>query len=367
MLADGLNPERRREFRGFTLVELLVVIAIIGILVALLLPAVQAAREAARRAQCINQIKQLGLACLNYESQQSELPPAGKYSGAWGVDKTKGGCATGPRVDIREQAFTNGAPGPGTSWILEILPFVEESAIHDQWDFSKNIGRTTSDGSVTNASLAGTDIAAFYCPSRRSSVETVEQAAMLGSGIRRLQAGGTDYGCNLGKGNVYQNDDTNGIRRIHTGNRTIGLDFDAIGPFEFNGGVRMGKVTDGTSKTILIGELQRVSLTTDEITALGGDASKPHLWISQDGWAEGGLPTSFDMNPPGFCGSAGQPAGSEGINNLLSEYPGGEHPGGAVFCMTDGSVAFLTENGDSDIFAALVTRAGGETASTNDL
>lgn len=352
-----LTGRHRPSHLGFTLVELLVVIAIIGILVALLLPAVQSAREAARRTQCVNQLKQLGLAVLNYESQQSKLPPAGKYTGAWGIDRSKGACATGTFVNTRQQAYANSpTSGPGTSWMLEVLPFMEGSGLFDQWDHDSNIGRYRA-GTPSNADLAGTDFPEFYCPSRRSAIRT-EDLEMLGNGIKRLGAGGTDYGCNLGKGNAWNN--LNANRSLHTGNRTIGLSFENIGPFEFNTGVRIAKITDGTSKTILLGELQRVFYSDSEVSAFGGNSSSGWLWRSQDAWAEAGLPTAFTINPAGLCPSVGTPPGSEGINNLLSEYPGSDHPGGANFCLSDGSVAFISENADSDIFASVVTRSGDE-------
>lgn len=361
MLADGLNPERRREFRGFTLVELLVVIAIIGILVALLLPAVQAAREAARRMQCVNQLKQLGLACLNYESQKSTLPPAGIISAEWTTNQDW--CKT-PWHRTRTLAFANNnAAARETSWMLEILPFVEENTIYDQWDFSRNIGRTASNGSLTNASLAGTDIKSFYCPSRRASVETLGQTNMLGSGLRRLAAGGTDYGCNMGKGNTYNNDNVN--RPLHRGSAAIGPNFELIGPFDFNDGTKLSKVVDGTSRTILLGELQRIP---------EGDPGLIGIYPSVDGWAEAGTPTGFTLNAgvelradgTRNCTSSGQ-NGTGGINNGFTESPGSEHPGGSNFAFTDGSVIFLSENGDTFVFEDIATRSGGETPGRGDL
>ena len=111
----GGNIGRRFEPLGFTLVELLVVIAIIGVLVALLLPAIQAAREAARRSQCANNMRQLSLAVLNYESSRKELPPAGI---AQVLKDPKFG------VDI-----FNPLGGMRFSWIVEILPFMEEQSL----------------------------------------------------------------------------------------------------------------------------------------------------------------------------------------------------------------------------------------------
>src|SRR6476661_1382125 len=102
---------RRQPGRGFTLIELLVVIAIIGVLIAFLLPAVQAAREAARRMQCVNNLKQLGLGLLNYESSHGSLCPGTKYQ-VWG------------------------------SWTIFVLPFMEQAALYNAWNMRGQPGQT---------------------------------------------------------------------------------------------------------------------------------------------------------------------------------------------------------------------------------
>src|SRR3954453_24148468 len=128
--------------KAFTLVELLVVIAIIGILVALLLPAIQAAREAARRSQCVNKMKQLSLAVLNYESARKTLPYGNtpNYMSAW---KT-GACAGNPEAVVA----TSGLAHP--TLFSYILPYIEEQAVYDQIDLTKNWhdNNTSSEGSI---------------------------------------------------------------------------------------------------------------------------------------------------------------------------------------------------------------------------
>jgi prepilin-type N-terminal cleavage/methylation domain-containing protein len=139
---------RRSSSRGFTLVELLVVIAIIGILVALLLPAVQAAREAARRSQCVNNLKQIGVGFLNHESNHKILPTAG-WSPWHSGD---------PEMGV-------GTPQPG-GWMYQILPYIEEQALYDLPGDGKKTQFTTQqrEGSLE---LQRTPVTLFNCPSRR--------------------------------------------------------------------------------------------------------------------------------------------------------------------------------------------------------
>src|SRR6478752_5564964 len=143
------TPGQRRIRKGFTLVELLVVIAIIGILVALLLPAIQAAREAARRNQCVNNLKQLSLGVLNHESTMKQLPSAGLgYS--WVGDPNYG--------------FGRKQPG---GWIYNTLPFIEEQAIHDM---GMGVGSNWNDATRKKifADRAAMTIKTLICPSRRN-------------------------------------------------------------------------------------------------------------------------------------------------------------------------------------------------------
>ena len=165
---EGSQKMRRG---AFTLVELLVVITIIGILIALLLPAVQAAREAARRMTCSNQLRRLGLALHNY-AQANQVFPMGT------VCTTSSGPNGYPYDVWSEAGGGGGAATPnnhGTSWILRILPFLEMNPLAQNWDFTTNVAGNVP---ATHTNTAGqsfhcaamVDISGLYCPSRRSNV-----------------------------------------------------------------------------------------------------------------------------------------------------------------------------------------------------
>jgi prepilin-type N-terminal cleavage/methylation domain-containing protein/prepilin-type processing-associated H-X9-DG protein len=144
----------RRHSRGFTLIELLVVIAIIGVLIALLLPAVQSAREAARRAQCTNNLKQIGLALANYESATSALPPPMLRTGR---------CSSPPAG--MEYIVHN------TTGFTMMLPYMEQQALYNAYNFSQTssnsnpYGKPLSGDAVVNSTVVGTLVSAFACPS----------------------------------------------------------------------------------------------------------------------------------------------------------------------------------------------------------
>jgi prepilin-type N-terminal cleavage/methylation domain-containing protein len=326
---------------GFTLVELLVVIAIIGILVALLLPAVQAAREAARRAQCQNNLRQIGLATLNYESTFRRLPAS-------------------VIVDFSATATSN-----NTSWGVHgrILPFLEQLNLSDKVDL--NVGWDFQ------TAIHGLRVPPYSCPSD--------------PGVRRIRDPGggkvhlvsTTYGFNMGTWFVFDPVSRRG----------------GEGAFFPNSHLRIAEFVDGTSNTLLAAEVKAWQPYTRNggppTTTIPNTASEASLIVASGAefkdtghteWPDGrvhhtGVTATLVPNTfvPYTIGgkevSADYNSWQEGRNGAsgLPTYAivtsRSYHPGVVQVAMIDGSVQAISETIDLTTWRALATRAGGEAAS----
>ena len=330
---------------GFTLTELLVAIAIIGTLVGMLLPAVQSARESARRSLCQNNLKQLALGLLSYESTNGRFPAAAIVS-----DKDTCNACFDPWGEARRTSVTAADNKHGTSWILETLPHMEQAAVFNGWNRATNV--------LGNASLAQTDIPLLYCPSRRSGIRPSrdDHKSLIDDTWR---GGGTDYGGNMGRVDGFLNAVTNSINGRHrfaqkNWSGTSG-DGKKEGLFRPDGATAAAAVCDGMSSTILVGELQRL-----RPLPAGTTAANTSNRTSQDGWAVGGVATLFVTATDSGNGNPG------GLNNLFFESAGSDHAGGASFAMADGSVHWLSEFIDAKdndaVFPLLGSMRDGQTA-----
>ncbi|MGO9115294.1 MAG: DUF1559 domain-containing protein [Thermoguttaceae bacterium] len=343
---------KRQGRVGFTLVELLVVIAIIGILIALLLPAINAAREAGRRATCMNNVKQIALALNNHLSSYGYLPPGMKVIPDYAVQ-----YAT-RSYSVWYEAQQSGGGNSGASWMLYILPFMEHHDIYDRWDLSHSV--------LVNQGLARTDIKEFYCPSRRSGIRPGDEEIMF----ENWKSGGTDYGGCIGRtdgwintlgpeGKEHMLDDAEyiapGIDDASDPDQKqeTGLQ---VGVFYPNSRTTSSQIIDGAANTIMIGELQRLHDPGDVPPGQDPTYYGPER-TSNDGWAVGGVASAFDCNTNipirGFV-DEGQPGG---FNNQFFESAGSQHPGGANFAAVDGSVHFISENIEEVAYALLGSMA----------
>jgi prepilin-type N-terminal cleavage/methylation domain-containing protein/prepilin-type processing-associated H-X9-DG protein len=314
---------KRSNRRAFTLVELLVVIAIIGILIALLLPAVQAAREAARRTQCANNLVQLGIALQNYEAAHETLPPGV-------VDPTR---------PIRSEP-----KGYHMSWLVQLLPYIEEQVTFKHVDFSVGVY------DKKNAPVRLVQIGMFSCPSE-----------WVGSG-KRWQS---NYaGCH------------------HDVEAPI--DRDNHGVFFLNSMIRPRDIPDGTSHTIFVGEKTNDSFGLGWMSGTRATLRNTGTMVNQttvlqqtgDPWAS---VLGRDEVVPGEEGMFGEEAALEPgeadseIEGEAAEQPevfagsklavggfGSVHPGGANFLFGGGSVRFVSETIDPPTYQQLGHRADGK-------
>lgn len=336
----NFSRRRLRAARAFTLVELLVVIAIIGVLVALLLPAVQAAREAARRAQCTNNMRQFALASLNYEDTFKCLN-AGSVGGGW-VPPSSMTATAGQNWRSTLQAC---CPFGHFSWSAQILPYIEGVNLQNQINFSvpaftsaiyqgnNTTPAATNQGDPANALASRSQPPIFLCPSAKRTAPKLEFK---------------DYAMNGGTGYLIN---SGGNRAGHCcpGRRK---DETMDGAGHVASYLRLGEFTDGTSNTFLYMEKAH-SLRQSSCPPNVGCNNFFFVWHTDAGMVTSDNDLSANGFPP-------QPPNDISNNNRAA---GGFHPTGIVVVMADGHVTFVTNHVDFTLYRNTHTRNAGEAAS----
>lgn len=304
----------RRRLSAFTLVELLVVIAIIGILVALLLPAIQAAREAARRIECTNKVKQLVLALHNYHDTHNLLPP-GTLSSTKVTYTTSNWCGSGSLPQSR-------AP-----WTVLILPYLEKTTQYEQFDFATQFTSTSNvPGSTRNNEQFKTSNASYQCPSDIASKPDNNNGCYMG-----VQGGGITPNCST----------SGGLRVFFTN-----------GVLYHNSNTGIGDILDGTSNVLMVGETK---YCLDR-------RARPDGFHS--GWASAGKLDAWG-SPLILAGAQEQINAwpKNGTNsdtlNYMTRMFGSHHPGGCQFGVGDGSAHFVSDNIDINLLRQLAARDDG--------
>lgn len=305
----------KSQKKGFTLIELLVVIAIIAILIGLLLPAVQKVREAAAKLQCTNNLKQIGLAMMNYESTYNRFP-------AGYLDN----MTTNP---VNTAATENPDPVIGWGWGALILPYLEQEALYK----SININSIAMNNSSAAAiAFRKTVIKGFLCPSDDTGINTFTISGTGGT----FEVAKSSYAGVNGQGEL--------------------ADFDCalgLGMFLRGRGVSIAEVTDGLSNTLFVGE--RSSKSAKHAT---GTLPGVCTWVGAlpGGDLDGESVALFVLGHTGEPGDAHKPnAPTPHAEDFTSR-----HSGGVNFLFGDGSVRFITDSIDDDTWVRLGTRAGGE-------
>jgi len=338
-----------QRFSGFTLVELLVVIAIIGILVALLLPAVQAAREAARRSQCQNNIRQLAIGILNYENAKKSLPPGGISQGDLGISS-------------------------GAGWTIFILPYIEEQSLYDKYDFGEpnEAPKDYNNNGLLNSVVRETNVKAYDCPTDEETDLNDFPATGPGSNVRYNRG---SYRGNAGLCTVEAQAYWDSPSQQNQAYKRERGPLPGIGPiyqdpwvtpkvmkntWSLTEPTKIKDITDGASKTILIGEKSHLAVGIYADEARRRRTFWAYTYTSYQRSLTF-LQTRSIISDYTRCILIG----GDFNDDVCKRSWGSLHPGGLNIAMCDGSVQFIPDSIDIFVLGAMSTIANGEIIPTN--
>ncbi len=339
---------RKKKECGFTLVELLVVIAIIGILIGMLLPAVQSVRQAARRTTCANNVRQIALACHNYESARRSFPPGTIYNE----------IGAGPLYDPAR------VDGSGVTTLVYLLPFMEQTNLNSYISADRSLKQTgaawwgtisgSGSGTILDFEAAQFDVPLFQCPSSGSQSMTgisVDMAADLATFLitnadaamdagyaSYLALGTTDYVSNSG----------------HSSNDLSSDKFEFRGPFGERTRETFATISDGASNTVCFSEVRPFTYAAG-ITG-------PNDRIGFSWFGASNFPSGYGIN------RRYTEADGEGVEFIGKPYPSfsSNHPGGVNMARCDGSMQFVDENITAEVRDAFCGIADGQVIDSSE-
>ncbi|HBE68740.1 MAG TPA: hypothetical protein DDW52_11395 [Planctomycetaceae bacterium] len=333
-VVSELAGASRATRQGFTLIELLVVISIIAILIALLLPAVQQAREAARRTQCKNNMKQIGLGLHNFESTYGALPNGGQ------AKRGGNGSNAGQNVFFTEEGDLESLGDASHSFQTHLLPYIEQANVYElmnvdyRYDFPDG-----SPEAPNNSRAAQTHIPGYLCPSTPRAAEADQE-----------RFGFTDYSAPVTvRPGLSGNPNQPRYKCALNGDSTR----------------KLARITDGTSNTVAVAEdAGRADVPTGGFMVVKTEVMDDGTPVDRRSWAWADPDNAFNVDR--LVNNNKTPIGGppdctwDVVNCGPNEETFSFHPGGAHLTMCDGSVQFVSENVDALVFTAIMSPDGGE-------
>ena len=401
-LRHSRRPARRKSRGGFTLIELLVVISIIAILASLILPGVMGARRAARKTQCINNMRNVGLAFQAFVSAKNRFPASGTIN----VDPSGGPTTELENIDVQNgwAALLNDTTiNSGTlpvadqtdgsveawhhSWVLELLPYLDRQDIYDRWDQDSSwsdgntiLNPATSIGNDRgNLSLGQTGLDFMICPEDPTVVRGMGNSSYVvnGGGYWHWMTNGTTlYTADVDATADRRGDNLFKMGMMFLDTKTTG------GMTQVHKAQTPSSIRDGQTNTILMSENMNVGIGTNWMAIPGADNwANPHPMNTSffmnpaavKTLTAGGISNPYTYNLANRRGTDAPPLAAigaqdeGGINSDLSgvfegqfPYVNSLHPGGAVFGFADGSVKFVSDTVDGVVYSQVITPAGGQ-------